>query len=146
MPLTTLDTPRKTLPRKGVFHLPQRYLRNVATRALPIVVRLIVLGLPCWVSRAGFQISSRYRTASAVAVTNGGDGERRRAKKVDRRSCSMSRSMEASPQRQSGENIIAISLYRVAQSPTEPHRASRSPIEPHRAPQSFTEPYRAAQS
>ena len=39
-------------------------------------------------------------TVLAVAVT----------KKVDRRSCSMSRSMEASPQRQSGENIIAISL------------------------------------
>jgi len=36
-------------------------LRDVATRALPIVVRLIVLGLPCWVSRAGFQISSRDR-------------------------------------------------------------------------------------
>ena len=35
----TLDTPRKTLPRKSVFHLPQRYLRNVATRALPIVVQ-----------------------------------------------------------------------------------------------------------
>ena len=39
-------------------------------------------------------------TVLAVAVT----------KKVDRRSCSMSGSMEASPQRQSGENIIAISL------------------------------------
>ena len=39
-------------------------------------------------------------TVLAVAVT----------KKVDRRSCSMSRSMEASPQRQSGENIIARSL------------------------------------
>ena len=42
--IASLDTPRKTLPRKSVFHLPQRYLRNVATRALPIVVfpRLIV--------------------------------------------------------------------------------------------------------
>ena len=42
--IRSLDTPRKTLPRKGVFHLPQRYLRNVATRALSIVVfpRLIV--------------------------------------------------------------------------------------------------------
>ena len=39
-------------------------------------------------------------TVLAVAVT----------KKVDRRSCSMSRSMEASPQRQSGEIIIARSL------------------------------------
>ena len=39
-------------------------------------------------------------TVLAVAVT----------KKVDRRSCSMSRSMEASPKRQSGENIIGRSL------------------------------------
>ena len=37
--IASLDTPRKTLPRKSVFHLPQRYLRNVATRALPIVVQ-----------------------------------------------------------------------------------------------------------
>ena len=78
-------------------------------------------------------------TVLAVAVT----------KKVDRRSCRMSRSMEASPQRQSGENIIAISLYRVAQSPTEPHKSHRvlqSPIESHRASQSLTEPHRGLQS
>ena len=98
-------------------------------------------------------------TVLAVAVT----------KKVDRRSCSMSRSMEASPQRQSGENIIAISfmfycfmcylifysfvivktyntLNRAPQSPAEPHRVPQSPTEPHRALQSSTELYRALQS
>ena len=101
--------------------------------------------LPCWVCRAGFQISSRYRTASATedhpsrkeksfvdedeSYSDDYDSDYETdpaakiddtmkgtvlavavTKKVDRRSCSMSRSMEASPQRQSGENIIARSL------------------------------------